>query len=139
MIFRPSATLDARLGKVLDGSDRKITHDSEMDWFNEEFGKDLQVLDYMIPDGFNNEGDPVQKLTYVLNDEFKYADKMFKLGDKLGFKHPSEVLEKSTMVHFIASWKPWKNEIRSKIQKGEGTKELKYLINLYDAESALVC
>ena len=139
LIFRPSKALDNRLAKVLDGNGSSVTHDGEMNWFNEEFKEDLQVLDYMIPDGVNSKGETVQKLTYVLNDEFKYPDKMFTLGEMMGFKHPSQVLEKSTMVHFVASWKPYKNDIRKKIQKGEASNETKYLIALYDAEKLLVC
>lgn len=139
LIFRPSKALDNRLAKVLDAKGSSVTHDSEMNWFNEEFKEDLQVLDYMIPDGVNNKGEPVQKLTYVLNDEFKFPDKMFKLGEMMGFKHPSEVLEKSTMVHFIANWKPYKNDIRKKIENGDASNETKYLVALYDAEKMLVC
>jgi hypothetical protein len=138
MIFRPSKTLSNRVGRVLDGKKTRVTHPGEMDWFNEEF-KDLHVLDYMISDGIDNKGEKVQKLTYVLNDEFKSHDKMFKLGAKLGFQHPSQVLEKATMVHFIASWKPYKNDIRNIIKSGKASKELKYLISVYDTEKMLVC
>lgn len=139
MIFRPSKSLSDRLGKVLDGGDSRVTHDGDMNWFNEEFKDDLQVLDYMIPDGFDTNGKAVQKVTYALNDEFKSANELFKLGEMLNFKNPSEVLEKSTMVHFIASWKPWENPIREKVRTGEATKELKYLLALYDSEKSLVC
>ena len=139
MIFRPSTTLDNRVSKVLDADKAMVTHDSEMDWFNEEFKQDAQVLDYMISDGIDNQGEEVQKLTYVLNDEFKNHDDLFKLGKMMGFQHPSQVLEKATMVHFIATWKPYKNAIREIIKSGDASKELKYLISLYDAEKMLVC
>jgi hypothetical protein len=139
MIFRPSTTLDNRVSKVLDADKAMVTHDSEMDWFNEEFKQDAQVLDYMISDGIDNQGEEVQKLTYVLNDEFKNHDDLFKLGKMMGFQHPSQVLEKATMVHFIAKWKPYQNAIREIIESGDASKELKYLISLYDAEKMLVC
>ena len=139
MIFRPSKYLYDRLGKVLDGDDSRVTHDGDIDWFNEKFKDDLQVLDFMIPDGLDSKGEAVQKVTYALNDEFQSADKLFKLGELPGFKNSSGVLKKSTMVHFIASWKPWMSDIREKVKAGEATNEPKYLIALYDSEKLLAC
>lgn len=136
LIFRPSETLDKRIAKVMDANKVTTKYASEMDWFNEEF-TDLQILDYTIPR--NSTGENVQKMPYVLSDEIRSADDVFKLGKMMGFKHPSQLLEKATMVHFIERWKPYKSIIRRVIKTGAATKELLHVIALYDAEKMLVC
>ena len=134
MLLRPSPRLEERIKGVLDLEDgggvpkSLVGYDSEMDWFNVEFGRDVHVLD--------DEGG----FSCLLNGEFVEGDGIYRhFEKKLGLGSAAEVLDKAVMVHFIAGWKPWLGQIRHELNKGSSSLELKKIMDIWDRERENVC
>ena len=91
LVMRPNSVLRKRLAPALDGPIKR-KYPGEMDWVNEEFGRDAVYLD-----GFET----------LLNGEFVPGDGVFGYWGRRLELNASETLRRATFVHCIAGWKPW--------------------------------
>jgi len=91
VVFTPSRMLAKRAFHALDGKYRRY-FPGEMDWFNEEFARDVVYLSGIYS---------------LLNGEFVPNDGIFRYWGRKMHASSSDVLERSTFIHCIAGWKPW--------------------------------